>query len=151
MQTVRQVVDDEAAADFVLLQIFGAFGVFALILSAVGVYSVVSYSVSERTHEFGVRMALGARSGNIYKQVIRQGMVVTLLGLIVGLAGGYGFGVMASATLSPLIDADRSDGFCSGHDDPGRGRAAGLLHPGTSGGECRPDRRPALRIRGRSE
>ena len=105
VQTVRQVVDDEAAADLVLLQIFGAFGVFALILAAVGVYSVVSYSVSERTHEIGVRMALGARSGNIYRQVIRQGMVVTLLGLIVGLAGGYGVGVMASATLSPLIDA----------------------------------------------
>ena len=105
VQTVRQVVDAEGAADFVLLQIFGAFGVFALVLSAVGIYSVVSYSVSERTHEIGVRMALGAQAGNIYKQVILQGMVVTLLGLIVGVAGGYGVGLMASATLSPLIDA----------------------------------------------
>ena len=105
VQTVRQVVDAEGAADFVLLQIFGAFGFFALVLSAVGIYSVVSYSVSERTHEIGVRMALGAQAGNIYKQVILQGMVVTLLGLVVGVAGGYGVGLMASATLSPMIDA----------------------------------------------
>ncbi len=49
--------------------------------------------------------------GTIYKQVIRQGMVVTLLGLIVGLAGGYGVGVVASATLSPLIDATDTMAF----------------------------------------
>ena len=103
IQTVRRVVDAEAAADFVLLQIFGTFAVFALILSSVGVYSMVSYSVSERTHEIGVRMALGTQAGNIYGQIIGQGMTITLAGLVVGLAGGYGVGVIMT-TLSPLID-----------------------------------------------
>ena len=104
VQTVRQVVDAEAAADFVLLKLLGTLASFALILSAVGVYSVVSYSVSEQTHEIGVRMALGAKPNNIYKQVIRQGMTVTLTGLAVGLFGGYWVGRGLSAAISPLID-----------------------------------------------
>ena len=104
VQTVRQVVDAEAAADFVLLKLLGTLASFALILSAVGVYSVVSYSVSEQTHEIGVRMALGAKPNNIYKRVIRQGMTVTLAGLAVGLFGGYWVGRGLSAAISPLID-----------------------------------------------
>ncbi len=66
------------------------FAVFALILSSVGVYSMVSYSVSERTHEIGVRMALGAQAGNIYGQIIGQGMTITLAGLVVGLTRSGG-------------------------------------------------------------
>ena len=104
VQTVRQVVDAEAAADFVLLKLLGTLASFALILSAVGVYSVVSYSVSEQTHEISVRMALGAKPNNIYRRVIRQGMTVTLAGLAVGLFGGYWVGRGLSAAISPLID-----------------------------------------------
>ncbi len=104
VQTVRQVVDAEAAADFVLLKLLGTLASFALVLSAVGVYSVVSYSVSEQTHEIGVRMALGAKPNNIYKRVIHQGMTVTLAGLAVGLFGGYWVGRGLSAAISPLID-----------------------------------------------
>ena len=104
VRTVRQVLDARVSGPVVGLRLLGAFGIFALILSAIGVYSVVSFSVSERTREIGVRMALGAPAGSIYKQVIRQGMVAALAGLVVGLAGGYGFGVIFSA-LSPLADA----------------------------------------------
>jgi putative ABC transport system permease protein len=67
----------------------GSFAVFALILAAVGVYGVISYLVTENTHEIGIRVALGASAGSILGIVVRQGMNLAGLGIAAGLMGAF--------------------------------------------------------------
>ena len=63
----------------------GAFGMLGLVLATVGVYGVVSYSVSQRTHEIGIRSALGAQRRNVLGMVLKQGMTMALIGTAIGI------------------------------------------------------------------
>jgi putative ABC transport system permease protein len=80
-QVVRQTTQTRFSA-----WLLGIFGALALLLSAVGIYSVMAYAVEQRTHEVGIRLALGARAGDVLKLVIRQGMRLALLGVALGLS-----------------------------------------------------------------
>jgi predicted permease len=110
-----QVVDPMMAAsdtqtieDYMALPLFpartiglllGASGILAVLLTAIGLFGVIAYVVSQRTREIGVRIALGARPNDVMKIVLRQGMVVTMIGLCIGLAGAFA----GARLLSPLL------------------------------------------------
>jgi len=79
--------------------VLGIFGLLGLLLASVGVYGVMSYSVSQRTREIGIRMAVGAAQGDVIKLVMRQGLTLVLIGVIIGLAGALGASQLLKSVL----------------------------------------------------
>jgi ABC-type antimicrobial peptide transport system permease subunit len=67
----------------------GIFAVVALLLASVGIYGVMAFAVTQRTQEIGIRMALGARTVDVLKLVVKHGMKLALLGMVIGLAGSW--------------------------------------------------------------
>jgi putative ABC transport system permease protein len=84
----------------------GAFGVLALVLAAIGIFGVLSYSVSRRTREIGIRMALGATRGEVASRIMREGLVMTALGIAIGVAAALALSTFMSSVLYEVTPGD---------------------------------------------
>jgi putative ABC transport system permease protein len=99
VQTMDQIVDETFLEDRSVSGLFGVFAVAALLLAAIGIYGVMSFSVAQRTHEIGLRMALGADRYQVLRMILREGLALALFGLGIGLVGGILVGRAVHSTL----------------------------------------------------
>lgn len=106
VETMDEVVSTSVATSRFTAALLLAFSGIALLLAAVGIYGVTAYSVAQRAHEIGVRMALGADRRRVLGLVVRQGMTPTLIGIAAGLAGAF---VATRALASMLFEVSPQD------------------------------------------
>ena len=106
VNTMEQLVAQSMAQRRFGMFLLGAFAMLALLLAAIGIYGVVSYSVTQRTQEIGVRMALGANAADVLKMVLRSGMSLALIGVALGIAGSFGLTRLMNRLLFEVTPTD---------------------------------------------
>jgi putative ABC transport system permease protein len=99
VKTVDEIVNESLAIDRFSVVLFTSFGVLGLLLAGVGIYGVMSFTVAQRTQEFGVRMALGAQRSRVLRLVLREGTILAFIGAVIGLGGAYLVGRAMQSTL----------------------------------------------------
>ncbi len=106
VRTMREVLEDDTAPRRTQLHVLGAFAALALLLAGVGIHGLLSFAVSQRLPELGVRVALGARSADILRMVLREGLVLAGVGAVVGLVLALGAGRAMQALLFGVPPGD---------------------------------------------
>ncbi len=106
LYTIPEAADRYQHNLVVINHTIAGFALLALVLSAVGLYGVISYVVVQRTNEFGIRLALGATARDVLLLVIRQGVVLTALGLLIGLAAAYALNRVVGSALPKMAASD---------------------------------------------
>jgi putative ABC transport system permease protein len=106
VQTVEQALAGSIAPRRFNLLLLGIFAAAALVLAVVGIYGVMGYAVTQRTHEIGVRIALGARRSEVVRMVVRQGMATAAVGIAVGAGAAFGLTRVMGSLLYEVAPTD---------------------------------------------
>ena len=106
VNTMEQIISDSIAQQRLSMVLMGLFGALALVLSAVGIYGLLSFAVTQRTQEMGIRLALGAQVSDVLALVLKQGMVLVLAGEVLGLAGAFALTRLISSLLFGVRPTD---------------------------------------------
>jgi predicted permease len=106
VKTMAQIVDESLAGDRYFTVLYAGFAVLALLLAAVGIYGVMAFAVAQRTHEIGLRLALGAPRNQVLRMVLTEGTSLALLGLAFGLLGAFAVGRILKSMLYGVATLD---------------------------------------------
>jgi len=106
VQSLEDIRSANRAPQQLATSLLGSFAVVALLLAAIGIYGVIAYAVGQRTREFGVRISLGAKRIDVLRLVVRQGVVLTAIGMLAGLAGAFGLTRLMSSLLYGVAATD---------------------------------------------
>ncbi|HEV7507913.1 MAG TPA: ABC transporter permease [Thermoanaerobaculia bacterium] len=106
VRTMNDIVSEQTASRAVQVRVLGGFALIAFLLAAVGIHGLLSFNVSQRRHEIGVRMALGAKSGDVVRMVVRQGVRLAAIGVIPGIAMAFAAGRGMEALLAGVKPGD---------------------------------------------
>jgi putative ABC transport system permease protein len=106
VRTMERMMADSTSQRRFATILLGVFALVALILASVGLFGVMSYTVAQRRHEIGIRMALGAQTLDVLKLIIRQGMILVLTGVAIGLMAAFGLTRLMKAMLFGISETD---------------------------------------------
>ena len=106
VRTMDEVIEDNTQGQQFLSLLVGSFAGLAALLAAVGIYGVLSYAVTQRTREIGIRMSLGASQGRVLAEVLRQGVLLIAVGSAIGIAGAFAAGKILTTLLHEVKPGD---------------------------------------------
>jgi ABC-type antimicrobial peptide transport system permease subunit len=105
-QTMDEIISDSISDRKFSMVLLGTFAALALLLSSIGIYGVISYLIGERTHEIGIRMALGAQRKDVLTLVLSEGMKLVLVGAVIGIAAALGLSRLMAGMLYGVSATD---------------------------------------------